>query len=74
MSLVIKELKELIKKGKITNFSFDSRDVKKKGLFFALKGEKADGHNFLKMIAQKKAFGAVVKKSYKGPTFNLKLF
>jgi UDP-N-acetylmuramoyl-tripeptide--D-alanyl-D-alanine ligase len=74
MSLVIKELKDLIKKGKITNFSFDSRDIEEKGLFFALKGEKTDGHNFLKMIFQKKAFGAVVKKNYKGPTFNLKLF
>jgi UDP-N-acetylmuramoyl-tripeptide--D-alanyl-D-alanine ligase len=74
MSLVIKELKDLIKKEKIRSFSFDSRDIEEKGLFFALKGERADGHDFLKIVAQKKAFGAVVKKGYKGSTFKLKLF
>ena len=58
---------------KILGYSFDSRKVKEGDLFFALKGEKADGHSFLEEISKKKAIGAVVEKSYIGPDFGLPL-
>jgi UDP-N-acetylmuramoyl-tripeptide--D-alanyl-D-alanine ligase len=49
----------------ITDFQIDSRLIQKNSFFFAIKGEKVDGHNFLKDIIQKKASGAVISKSYK---------
>lgn len=47
-------------------FSVDSRLVKKGELFFALKGERVDGHDFLKKVSQQGAIGAVVSKEYRG--------
>lgn len=51
--------------------AFDSRKVEKGGLFFALKGETVDGHDFLEEVAHKGALAAVVSQSYTGPDFGL---
>lgn len=42
---------------------FDSRKVERGALFFALKGEKHDGHDFLREIASLGAGAAVVERS-----------
>jgi UDP-N-acetylmuramoyl-tripeptide--D-alanyl-D-alanine ligase len=57
----------------VTHFAIDSRQIERQGLFFALPGAKADGHFFLKEIAEKGALGAVVSKHYSGPSFGLEL-
>lgn len=59
--------------GEIENFAFNSKDVKKGTLFFALKGEKNDGHAFLKDVAIKGGKAAVVSKEYQGEDFGLTL-
>jgi len=51
----------------------DSRLVQPGDLFFALKGEKADGHAYLSEVSQRKAVAAVVETSYQGPDFGLSL-
>ena len=43
----------------ITRVSIDSRDVDENTLFFAIKGERFDGHDFVKNVAEK-GVGAVV--------------
>lgn len=58
----------------VTSFSIDSREVMPGGLFFALHGEKNDGHAFLKEVAQRGGIGAVVSKEYRGGSFGLHLF
>jgi len=52
---------------------FDSRKIEKGDLFFALKGEKTDGHIFLRDVAEKGAVAAVVSKDYVGESFGLPL-
>lgn len=59
--------------GKVHGFKQDSREVFPGDLFFALKGEKVDGHDFLKEVAAKGATGAIVSKDYPGEGFGLKL-
>ncbi|HEY5234918.1 MAG TPA: Mur ligase domain-containing protein, partial [Rhabdochlamydiaceae bacterium] len=49
-----------IEEKEITGFSFDSREVKKGDLFFALKGANFDAHGFLKEVASRGAAAAVV--------------
>jgi UDP-N-acetylmuramoyl-tripeptide--D-alanyl-D-alanine ligase len=51
----------------------DSRQVEKGSVFFALKGERVDGHAFLEEVAKKGAVGAVVLHSYSGDDFGLPL-
>ena len=51
----------------------DSRKVVPGTLFFALKGNKTDGHKFLSQAAESGAVGAVVDRTYQGPSFNLPL-
>lgn len=55
----------------VSSFAFDSRLVTPGTLFFALPGEKTDGHSFLKEVAAKGAVGAVVEQGYRGETFGL---
>jgi len=55
----------------LSSVAFDSRKVEKGGLFFALEGEKHDGHDFLKEVATKGTLAAVVSKSYVGPNYGL---
>lgn len=57
----------------ITGFCFDSREVKKGDLFFALKGAHFDAHGFLKEVASRGAAAAVVDASYLGENFGLPL-
>lgn len=48
------------KKGEVHNFNIDSRKLEKGDTYIALKGTHFDGHTFLKEVAQKKAFIAIV--------------
>jgi UDP-N-acetylmuramoyl-tripeptide--D-alanyl-D-alanine ligase len=57
----------------IASFAIDSREVEKGGLFFALRGEKVDGHGYLQEVASRGAFAAVVSKGYQGPDHGLNL-
>lgn len=50
----------------IQGYSIDSRLVKPGELFFALKGERVDGHDFLLEVQQRGAIAAVVSKNYQG--------
>ncbi len=58
----------------ISHYAFDSRQVKEGTLFFALPGQKRDGHFFLKEAMEKGAVAAVVSKDYQGPSHGLFLF
>ena len=57
----------------LSNCSIDSRLMQKGGLFFAIRGEKVDGHNYLQDVASEGGFAAVVDKAYVGPDFGLEL-
>lgn len=50
----------------IQGYCTDSRLLKRGELFFALKGERVDGHNYLEEVKQKGAIAAVVSKDYRG--------
>jgi len=62
-----------VEEKEITGFSFDSREVKKGDLFFALKGANFDAHGFLKEVASRGAAAAVVDATYLGENFGLPL-
>jgi UDP-N-acetylmuramoyl-tripeptide--D-alanyl-D-alanine ligase len=51
----------------------DGRLCQPEGLYFALKGEKSDGHAFLDQAAKGGAIAAVVEESYQGEDFGLTL-
>lgn len=55
----------------VTGYQIDSRLVRAGDLFFAIRGEKNDGHDFLGQVAKKGAVGAVVSKTYLGPNYGL---
>jgi UDP-N-acetylmuramoyl-tripeptide--D-alanyl-D-alanine ligase len=57
--------------GVILGYQIDSRRIGEGDLFFALKGERVDGHDFLAGVAQKGAIGAVVHRDYSGDDFGL---
>lgn len=57
----------------VTGVCVDSRLLKKGELFFALKGERTDGHEYLSQIAAQGASAAVVRRSYTGNNFNIPL-
>lgn len=57
----------------VTHVAFDSRQVREGTLFFALTGEKVDGHRFLEEVAIKGAIAAVVSQGYSGPGFGMEL-
>lgn len=57
----------------VGGFAIDSRKVKEGDLFFAISGQKVDGHDYLKSVSEKKAVGAVVHKGYQGDDFGLSL-
>jgi len=48
---------------KATSISTDTRTIKKDSIFFALKGNKFDGHNFINEAAAKGASAVVINKS-----------
>ena len=55
-------------------FQQDSREIQPGDLFFALQGEKVDGHIYLQEVAAKGACAAVVSKNYSGDHFGMVLF
>ncbi len=55
----------------VKGFAFDSREIEEGFLFFALRGQKFDGHDFLQDVGKKGAIAAVVDKTYKGETGGL---
>ena len=57
----------------VRGVAIDSRNVQEGDLFFALPGDRADGHTFLQGVALKGGVGAVVKEGYNGPSFGLSL-
>ena len=57
----------------VTGYQIDSRLVQPGDVFFALKGEKSDGHRFLAEVKERGGVAAVVSKGYSGPDFGLVL-
>lgn len=57
----------------IGGFRQDSRLIEPSDLFFALSGDRVDGHAFLEEVAKKGAVAAVISKRYKGPSYGLSL-
>jgi len=55
----------------VTGYQIDSRNVGPGELFFALKGEKTDGHKYLSDVKMRGAVGAVVSKEYEGDDYGL---
>jgi UDP-N-acetylmuramoyl-tripeptide--D-alanyl-D-alanine ligase len=75
LSTLAHELKYAISQDMIIKgFAIDSRKILPGEVFFALKGEKVDGHNFLKDVSAKGAIAAVVSKEYQGDSFGIDLF
>ncbi len=60
--------------GGVCHFAVDSREVGSQTLFFALAGEKTDGHHFLADVKVQGGCAAVVATSYCGPSYGLTLF
>jgi len=58
----------------VSGYEVDSRRIGLNDLFFALPGEKTDGHDYLAQVKAQGGLGAVVSKSYSGPDFGLELF
>lgn len=57
----------------ITGFQQDNREIASGNLFFALKGEKVDGHAFLEDVYARGGRSAIVSKEYAGEHFGLAL-
>ena len=57
----------------ITSFAIDSRSVLAGGIFFALAGERVDGHDFLFDVSSRGGLSAVVRSDYSGDSFGLVL-
>lgn len=72
MKIELEDLRKLSKsrfygntdKISFSGVSIDSRSCKKTDLFFAIKGEKFDGHNFIRDVLKKGIKGAVVSKKW----------
>ena len=61
------EIKNGAAKVRIKNVCTDSRQAKDGDLFFAIRGEKFDGHDFVEEVAAKNVAALVVEKSKAGP-------
>lgn len=57
----------------VKDVCIDSRLLKAGDVYFALPGDKVDGHSFIQEVAEKGASAAVVLTSYSGPDFGLPL-
>ncbi|MDQ3019968.1 MAG: UDP-N-acetylmuramoyl-tripeptide--D-alanyl-D-alanine ligase [Bacteroidota bacterium] len=53
-----------LKKKKFHGVSIDSRTIKKNEIFFAIKGERTDGHNFLDDVFKRRVIIAVVNEDW----------
>ncbi|MGA7838071.1 MAG: Mur ligase domain-containing protein, partial [Ignavibacteriaceae bacterium] len=50
----------------VSSVSIDSRNIKKNSLFVAIKGEKFDGHNFIREVIKKGASAIMInEKKYR---------
>lgn len=56
---------------RVAGYQIDSRRLQPGELFFALKGERVDGHDYLAEAKERGAVGAVVSREYRGPDFGL---
>jgi UDP-N-acetylmuramoyl-tripeptide--D-alanyl-D-alanine ligase len=54
---------------KVRGYSIDSRTINAGDLFFAIKGPRFDGHEFLSAAAEKKAAAAVVDAAAVGALY-----
>lgn len=76
MNLKNKDLKIIFNKKNIkkniyiTSSIINSKEVKKRSIFFAIKGKKTDGHFYIKEVLRKKSEMIVVKKNFKLPKHN----
>lgn len=61
------------KTSQITGFQIDSRMIETGNLFFALPGQRVDGHAFLAEVQKRGGIAAVVEKTYEGPAHGLEL-
>src|SRR5579872_4393476 len=59
-----KNISKLAPSKKINCVSTDSRSVKKGDLFIALRGEKFDGHDFIKTATKQGALAAIVDEKW----------
>ncbi|HSX11614.1 MAG TPA: UDP-N-acetylmuramoyl-tripeptide--D-alanyl-D-alanine ligase [Chlamydiales bacterium] len=57
----------------VTGYQIDSRMIQPGELFFALKGDRTDGHKYLSDVKMRGAVGAVVSNDYRGDDFGLVL-
>ena len=57
-----------------SNYQVDSRIIKKNDVFFALKGERVDGHDFLRDIELKGAKACIIEKDFNGYVPNIQVF
>jgi UDP-N-acetylmuramoyl-tripeptide--D-alanyl-D-alanine ligase len=57
--------------GDVSGFSIDSRTVRPGDLFFAIKGEKLDGHDYVEAAFEKGAAAAVVDRKMAGRTMQV---
>lgn len=57
----------------VSGYSVDTRNLQPGEMFFALKGERTDGHDHLAEAQKKGSLAAVVSKEYKGPAHDLYL-
>jgi UDP-N-acetylmuramoyl-tripeptide--D-alanyl-D-alanine ligase len=57
----------------VKGVAIDSRKVNQGDLFFALPGNRVDGHSFLQEVAKKGGVGAIVRDDYQGESFGLPL-
>lgn len=57
----------------VHGFAIDSRKVERGDLFFALSGQRVDGHAFLQQAASRGAVAAVIDEAYQGDHFGLNL-
>ncbi len=62
----ILDCKEQFSSQIIQGYCVDSRLLNKGELFFALKGERVDGHTYLHEVKEKGAIAAVVSRDYQG--------
>ena len=67
MNLTLQQIAEHIEgglhgrgKGDVRGYSIDSRTLKRGELFFAIKGKKFDGHQFIAQAAERGASGVIV--------------
>lgn len=57
----------------VAGYQIDSRMIGPGELFFALRGEKVDGHDYLEAVRARGAVAAVVSQGYRGADFGLEL-